>query len=288
MELVLEPSTLAEQIERLDVCPWSARRFGVVSLFDMLRYAAEDFIEITKILNSLHHSPQSLQNERVRAKFQEIVNTLSVHLVNLGMTYSQNQVETVIAAVNRADWQVTSQEIDQLLRRILEELKARSFRYVDKPHYETGLWLWERDMRAVASHPDIRPEIEAAGRCYAYGEPTACVFHLMRTIDYGLRLVAASLGVAYDARGWDGIGKAIEKKMRDKYGEKTETWKLAEPFYAEILTDIQAISRGHRNPALHELEKKYDEREALYLLTVTVGFVKHVLAHMTGENPSEA
>jgi len=288
MGVLSETSTLAEQIEGLDVCPWTARRFGVVSLLDVLRFAAEDFIEITKILNSLHHSPRSLETEKVRAKFQETLDRLSGHLVNLGMTYSQNQVETVLAAVNRADWEIASREIDQLMRRILEELKARSFRYVDKPHYELGLWLWERDMRAVAGHPDIRPEIEAAGRCYAYGENTACVFHLMRAVDYGLRLVADSLGAAYEARSWDGIGKAIERKMREKYQDKTADWRLSEPFYAEILTDIQAISRGHRNPALHELEKKYDEREALYLLTVTVGFIKHVLAHTTGENPNEA
>ena len=185
----------------------------------------------------------------------------------------------MVTAVNSMDWDVASREIDQLLRRVHEELKARSFRYVEKPHYELGLWLMNRDLRSVASHPDIRPEIEAAGRCYAYGEGTACVFHLMRVVDYGLRLVARSLSIEFDARSWDGIGKAIEKKMRERYSDKTDDWRVVEPFYAEILTDIQAISRGHRNPALHELEKVYTERDAEYLLTVTVSFIQHVLVH---------
>jgi hypothetical protein len=48
------------------------------------------------------------------------------------------------------------------------------------------------------------------------------------------------------------------------------------PFFGEILTDIQAIGRGHRNPVLHELEKKYDEREAQYMLTVIEGFAIRV------------
>jgi hypothetical protein len=282
------PSISSELTTKLEVCPWSLRRFGLVSLLDMLRYAAEDFVEITKILTSLELRPGSLKDEQVQAKFQQVVNRLSGHLANLEMTYSQNQVETAIAAVNRMDWEIASREIDQLLRRILEELKARSFRYVDKPSYEFGLWLMNPDLRSVASHPDIRPEIEAAGRCYAYGESTACIFHLMRVIDYGLRLVAASLGIAYDARSWDGIGKAIEKKMREKYGDKTDDWKASEPFYAEILTDIQAISRGHRNEALHELEKKYDEREAQYLLTVATGFIQHVLSHTGAGNLKRA
>ena len=264
------------------MCPWSLWRFGVVSLLDMLRYAAEDFLEIAKILTSLELQPRSLENERVRGKFQEVVNRLSEHLINLGMSFSQNQVETVLAAVNRADWDVTSREIDQLLRRILEELKARSFRYVDKPAYELGFWILNR--KAIRENRDVLVEMQSAGRCYAYGEHTACVFHLMRVIDYGLRMVAASLSIAYDARSWDGIGKAIEKKMREKYGDKTDAWKAAEPFYAEILTDIQAIGRGHRNPALHELEKKYDEREAEYLLPVTVAFIEHVLTQTATGN----
>ena len=36
--------------------------------------------------------------------------------------------------------------------------------------------------------------------------------------------------------------------------------------------------------ALHELEKKYDERNAEYLLAVTVGFIEHVLAHVASGN----
>ena len=96
---------------------------------------------------------------------------------------------------------------------------------------------------------DSGPELEAAGRCHAYGQNTACVFHLMRVVDYGLRLVARSLGIVYDARSGHGIGKAIEKKMSQEYGEKVKDWKLSELFYAEILTDIQAISHGHRNGA---------------------------------------
>jgi hypothetical protein len=255
-----------------------------VTLYDMLRYAAEDFIEITKVLTALGCSPFQLQDERSRERLQNSLKELHEHSFKLDMPLTRNQIARVVKVVNDGDSDSISREIDELVRRVTEELHKRSFRYVDKPHYETGLWLWEEDMRALASHPDIRPEIEAAGRCYAYGESTACVFHLMRTIDYGLRLVAASLGIAYEARSWDGIGKAIEKKMREKYEVKSDSWKLSEPFYAEILTDIQAIGRGHRNPALHELEKKYDQREAEQLLTVTVGFMQHVLAHTDAGN----
>jgi hypothetical protein len=276
------PSISSELTTKLEVCPWSLRRFGLVSLLDMLRYAAEDFVEITRLFASLEIDAQTLLNPEARRDFQNCLDKLSEHALKLEMPLTQNQIETVVEVINRWDFDAISREIDQLLRRIQEELKARSFRYVDKPGYELGFWILNR--KAIRGNRDVLVEMQSAGRCYAYGEHTACVFHLMRVIDYGLRLVAASLGIAYDARSWDGIGKAIEKKMREKYGDKTDDWKASEPFYAEILTDIQAIGRGHRNPALHELEKKYDEHETEYLLPVAVAFIEHVLTHTAAGN----
>src|SRR5437879_5446787 len=57
--------------------------------------------------------------------------------------------------------------------------------------------------------PDTAEEFQKAGRCFAYGENTACVFHLMRVVDFYLREVARSLNISYDARNWHGIGTTI-------------------------------------------------------------------------------
>ena len=102
----------------------------------------------------------------------------------------------------------------------------------------------------------------------------------MRVTEFYLKKVADSLQVPFHANNWCEIGKHITKEMEKKHQVKTDAWKLSEPFYAAILTDIQAISRGHRNPALHELEKKYDEREASYMLTVIEEFALHVASKL--------
>ncbi len=75
------------------------------------------------------------------------------------------------------------------------------------------------------------------------------------------------------------------KRIEQKYQTKTDDWKKKEPFYAEILTGIQAIGRGHRNPALHELEKKYDDREGRYMLTVIERFAQHVTEKLSPPPP---
>jgi hypothetical protein len=101
----------------------------------------------------------------------------------------------------------------------------------------------------------------------------------MRVIDSGLRLVYESLGDVYDARNWDGIAKKIESEMIKKYQDKTQAWRDQEPMYSDILTDIRSIGRAHRNPALHDLERKYTDSDALYLIEVTKAFMSHLAKH---------
>jgi hypothetical protein len=170
-----------------------------------------------------------------------------------------------------------AEAIYQTLTAELGSLKLRAIPR-EKSKYCDLKWL--ADTALCSKFPEAWNELQAGGRCFAYGENTACIFHLMRVTDYCLRKVAGSLEVAYDARNWQGISQAITKKMEEKYGTKTEDWKRQEPFYAEILTDILAIGRGHRNPALHEVEKKYDEREAIYMIAVIDGFAQHVAKHL--------
>jgi hypothetical protein len=135
---------------------------------------------------------------------------------------------------------------------------------------------WLADSILANKYVETVDEFQKAGRCFAYGENTACIFHLMRVTDFYFRRVADSLNLSYDSRNWQGIGDKITRSMEQKYQNKSDDWRKAEPFYAAILTDIQAIGRGHRNPALHELERTYDEREARYMLTVIEGFATHV------------
>jgi hypothetical protein len=169
--------------------------------------------------------------------------------------------------------------VKQLQARVYEELDSLICFCIpqEKVHYWNPTWLL--DTPIYDNFRSAWEEFQRAGHCYAFGENTACVFHLMRIVDFGLRQVAKRLGIEYDARNWSGIGKKIQHKMEQKYDTKTDDWKKSEPMYAEILTDIQAISRGHRNPVLHELEKKYEERDAQHMLNVVEGFMLHLAKH---------
>jgi hypothetical protein len=252
--------------------------YGLVSLLQMLRYAAEDFWKASELLTLIAGMPALLNDPNGRNNAVHKMNELLKHLDDLGLKVSLKEAEKMLPAFNSPD--TSPERIGDLARHlssvIHSELDGEMFFQLEPSKAEYWHPAWLVDSPVYTLFPRAHEEIQRAGRCYAYGESTACVFHLMRVIDSGLCAVADSLEVNHDARNWSGIGTKIQSKMEEKYQAKSDAWKQSEPFYASILTDIQAISRGHRNPVLHEVERKYTDAEARYLLAVTEAFMCHL------------
>jgi hypothetical protein len=271
----------------------------VVSLLDMLEFAAADFVELSHKLGLILgevNKPTASSGEIPLDKLGDVL----THCCRLGLNVTREHVVCFMEEMARTSppgsVHITGEEIriknpqanylravyyaEVIYSTMRAELESRQFRALpaEKLVYCDIAWLTDSPM--FQKFPDTVDEFQSAGRCFAYGENTACIFHLMRVTDFYLKKVADSLGVTYSAHTWHEIGNTIQKAMEQKYATKTNDWKRQEPFYAEILTDIQAISRGHRNPALHELQKKYDEREAQYMLAVIEGFAQHVARHL--------
>jgi len=269
----------ARRERRAKVLPWEIVPYGLVSLKIMLDFAAEQFYRISASLMKFSFVPQLILEPEAGQEFVSAISATEIHCRNLGLEFSANQATTIRNYLLGSQRKIPALKslCEELQRRMSEELEANAFCYIPKHK----LKFCDRGWLTDTSLPQgVIEEFQSAGRCYACGENTACVFHLMRTADWGLRRVAVSLGIVYDARNWRGIGEAITRKMELKYQQKSSDWRKAEPFYAEILTDIQALGRGHRNPVLHELEKKYDENQALYMLGVVESFALHVLKHI--------
>jgi hypothetical protein len=277
---------------------------GVVSLLEMLEFSARDYVELAHqiglLLASLdkHQANQDSAAEKMLLLIAETSRLGLVvtkeHIDEMMMESLKKHPEALKAYKSGRDWAWSETDgplemndsrlchhLESIYTTMRAELGAILFRAIprEKTKYCQPEWLVNTPI--FVKFPETVDEFQKAGRCFAYGENTACLFHLMRVTDFYLRKVAESLGIVYDARNWNGISKVITKKMEEKYPSKTEDWKDREPFYAEILTDIQAISRGHRNAALHELEKKYDEREAVYMLAVIESFARHVSESLT-------
>ncbi len=159
------------------------------------------------------------------------------------------------------------------------------------------------DLFGIATQfPDANAEIQLAGNCYATGNYTACVFHLMRAVEIGARVMAQNIKAQkhivtpvfhkgakimkpkpIELCDWktliDGLDKALEAL---RHGTKTsERKKQTVTFYSHAIAQFSYFKDAWRNNISHTNEvapnrKQYLEGETLDIITNTKHFMRHL------------
>jgi hypothetical protein len=169
---------------------------------------------------------------------------------------------------------------NDFLLRLRDELDLTKFLTLDtnKSHfYEQKTPLFGD---AVAKlYPTAYPDIEDAGKCLALGRATACVFHLMRTMEVGIRAVAGALGVPDPTRAaernWGFILREIKSAI-----DARKRWRNKEKlFYEEAYASLDAIRNPWRNATMH-VEKTYTPEEAENILYAVRFFMTKIASRI--------
>jgi len=118
-------------------------------------------------------------------------------------------------------------------------------------------------------------EIEEAGKCLALGRSTACVFHLMRTLEVALDAVRICLGLPKPSNpNWGAILTSIDSKITSMGKQWAER-----PFFQDVHAQLDIIRRAWRNSTMH-VENVYTADEARVLFDVTKGFMAKIASRM--------
>jgi hypothetical protein len=123
--------------------------------------------------------------------------------------------------------------------------------------------------KVFSAFPSTQPEITAAIDCYAIGHNTACVFHMMRAAEFGLRMIARERGIRRVGRNkpiewgtWQDVFQAVEDKLRAVRqaapGPKKDT---ALAFYNGAASDLRTLQSNYRDPTMH-FRDSYDRGQA--------------------------
>ncbi len=183
--------------------PWETSHTGVVSLLEMLDFAAADFLVMSTTLTQLTAYQGKAINFIPGGQKQLVstLNSLNEHASRLGMRFVMNQIRTIYDYLETGTVKASrlADMLEQLSKRVHEELSARTFFCLSDNKSRFFQWYW------LAGTPLTRPSLESvcdefrrAGRCFAFGENTACVFHLMRVVEWAVK-EGAVLQVLSDA-----------------------------------------------------------------------------------------
>jgi hypothetical protein len=167
------------------------------------------------------------------------------------------------------NWREAHTLVDRLRNQIDREISAECFFHYmrEDAHLVAAV---EKDWAdIITAFPSIKPEIVAGIDCFAIGHNTACVFHMMRATEFGLRMIARERGIKTVGRNkpiewgmWRDLFQAIEGKLRGIHnaaaGPKREA---ALQFYEGAVSDLRALQANYRDPTMH-FRDSYDRGQA--------------------------
>jgi hypothetical protein len=179
-------------------------------------------------------------------------------------------------------------EAQILLRELNNDLltEMAGYRFLRVPDDKRELYQQSAPLFGSAVHaqfPDAQSDIAAAGRCLAFDEWTASVFHLMRVIEKGLHYLSNDLGVnvpgGVEYSDWGPTVAAMEVKIKEmrqlpKGPQKAESLR----FYSQVASSFRYFKDGWRNDTAHS-RSSYDEGSALNVWQSANHFMRALADH---------
>lgn len=104
-----------------------------------------------------------------------------------------------------------------------------------------------------------RHDIQEAGKCLALSLGTACVMHLMRAVEAGLKALSKQLELP-DQNDWGSHLRQIEKELEIR-AKKAKARSTEEIFYSEAAIQLAHVKTAWRNPTMH-IDRTYTVEEA--------------------------
>ena len=202
------------------------------------------------------------------AAVQKEVNNLNMKTA----IYRIDEIKHNFSTAGSASFDVLVQEISELRKAIKLNSRDEYFHHYQKDRL-TYLHRINDDWGSVFQNfKSAKLEIVSGVDCYALGHNTACVFHMCRVCEIGLRAIAKERGIkTLKKRGvlvpveWGTWGEvfqrldpAIEEIRKKPRGEKKDA---ALSFYETIRADLKAIQSLYRDQTMH-LRGNYEDSEA--------------------------
>lgn len=251
---------------------------SIVSLFDMLKLKADKFVrlmhQIDRLLNASNQVTLGMKfdGESLAIVLKDLSDTKAL-LLDLEMPVSYNAAVRVMDQL-QLDKELAPAKwiLHHLYESVNDELRSQVFLAIEparRTFYEPSSPLFGQDV--FDRFPSAIDDILEAGNCYALDRNTSTVFHLMRVMEAGLKVLAKELGIPY-APSWESYLKQIRANIEGDWKSKTDAEKSRLPLYKDLAGDLQAVKIAWRNPTMH-IVKKYTDDEALQIYNCVKQFI---------------
>jgi hypothetical protein len=241
------------------------------SPYEMLKAYAADLCDLVIILRDIEHLFSRTLGDNLHLRVEpELVTAFEGHLEftekccnALGLNLALEKLPQIRKAfLDRECAEAVHVMFYELRGRIKDELKSRYFLYIPQSevaHYQDPCLFGEKVHRRFMT---ANADTEEAGKCLALGRHTACVFHLMRVMELGVKALGKKLKLSNLKvdKPWGEITIALDVAIKS-LPQKTPGQKKKKEQYSTVLAHLNAVRIAWRNTTMHP-KLSYSSEEA--------------------------
>ncbi len=258
----------------------------------MLQLYLENVLRIFGDLLYVEQHSRALRDEKADVIMDEQVTKIVTDYVqsthglceNMKLKAAEKQAQRILAGLDGG--QLTRQDflsmVSELRSRIEDEASLMLFLYIDKTDFYEKAELFGP---TVDTHfPATTIDIEEAGNCIAVGRPTACVFHLLRVVEVGVKAFGTALGISAKLKtaqpSWGDVLRETWNEIQTKNKSGDPTWTADKrKFFENVQSDLQIVKTAWRNPTMH-VENIYDDDRAEDIFNSVKSWMRHLAKHL--------
>ncbi len=206
--------------------------YGHMSLWDMLDHRATSLVRCYGILRTaLDRMLKSPDDKTDASSLEATLGMVAEECERSGLPVSKAMAaEYASIASNAYDNAIMAPKIEAIMEAIEGELRTiklfrvrtEYIRFVtERPLFHTSVY---------DKFPTAIRDIEDGGKSLGYELGTACVFHMMRVMEVGLKALGNALGIPY-APTWESYLRQIEAKITAQHKTKGIKWKRDEAYF---------------------------------------------------------
>jgi hypothetical protein len=272
----------------LPVCLWQENPNRLVSLWDVIKFAISELINVWPDLHELHMG-WILGGEDVPDE-QEIKEAIHTLVKIAGLFKWQDLIDQANRLLDRSQ---DPDETTEGKKALVEDLRD-AFQAKVKTSRVVGVEPRDDEIFENATfhlcghglHPDLaisEEELNLAGRAVAFELSTAAVFHSMRAVEASLHALCRTLLIDFpggiESQQWNSLTEKIQKTVDDEEQAKKRGLEKGERLkrLSELMIPADGFRLAWRNHVAHARER-YEEWQAHKILGYVGDFLKTLSA----------
>lgn len=185
-------------------------------------------------------------------------------------------IEVIGAGTTWGDFAKRIEEIHRVWYKELGQSKLIAMGHTEASFYEDAVGKFHLDV--VVNFPSAIVELDEAGKCFALGRHTACVFHLMRALEVPLQALAKKLLPDDPKPNWDPILKKISSELELPHQQRRIKGDV--DFYANVASHMHAVKIAWRNRVMH-VDQFMSEDRAKAIFDAIIGLMNHLATQIS-------